>query len=483
MKKERKNKGITLIALIITIIVMLILVGVTVNVALNGGLFDVAKQAASGMNMSQIREKAEMAKVVLIADAQTDSGIIANIPTYRDRLLEEFDAKETDTNGDNIIEVNDKYVIIIKNSDLDIEVFEKTKIPANYLLISLGYETSNIEENGKNYGINVALNITRLMNEEEYALFRAEKEITEEMRYEIVLEYLIDEIYSGEEFTSIDEMIVYDINDWYTTEYTNIEECLQDETVKAEWGTTKEQLYYTFCTYETPNEGNKMTEEQVVDYWYQDAINEKYRIEYNKNTNNMSLHIVINGVEQIPIAASVAGKSRTIYYSIVENGTYEFILKSYDNEEIAREVLRVNNITTDENPYYMTVEEAEGIWTTNGRGEIKGYEGTDTQVIVPIKIGEETITGVRGFEYNKNITNVKVPNGITTIGANAFYGCGNLTDIIIPNSVTIMGTNAFYGCTNLINIYFGAGRNPIPNEDNKPWGAPNENVQVIKLEQ
>ena len=39
------NKGITLIALVITIIVMLILVAVTVTIALNGGLFKIAKQA------------------------------------------------------------------------------------------------------------------------------------------------------------------------------------------------------------------------------------------------------------------------------------------------------------------------------------------------------------------------------------------------------------------------------------------------------
>ena len=38
-KMLKKQNGITLIALIITVIVMLILVGVTVNVALNGGLF------------------------------------------------------------------------------------------------------------------------------------------------------------------------------------------------------------------------------------------------------------------------------------------------------------------------------------------------------------------------------------------------------------------------------------------------------------
>ncbi len=46
MKKEKfKNRGITLIALIITIIVMLILVAVTVSIAINGGLFKTAKQA------------------------------------------------------------------------------------------------------------------------------------------------------------------------------------------------------------------------------------------------------------------------------------------------------------------------------------------------------------------------------------------------------------------------------------------------------
>ena len=45
MKKNRTQKGITLIALVITIIVMLLLVGVTINMALNGGLFGYAKKA------------------------------------------------------------------------------------------------------------------------------------------------------------------------------------------------------------------------------------------------------------------------------------------------------------------------------------------------------------------------------------------------------------------------------------------------------
>ena len=43
----KKEKGITLIALVITIIVMLILVGVSVTVALNGGLFTTAEEATT----------------------------------------------------------------------------------------------------------------------------------------------------------------------------------------------------------------------------------------------------------------------------------------------------------------------------------------------------------------------------------------------------------------------------------------------------
>ena len=43
----KEQKGITLVALVITIIVMLILVGVSITVALKGGLFDTATNAAT----------------------------------------------------------------------------------------------------------------------------------------------------------------------------------------------------------------------------------------------------------------------------------------------------------------------------------------------------------------------------------------------------------------------------------------------------
>lgn len=51
------QKGITLVALVITIIVMLILVGVSVTVAINGGLFDKAKSGASNTKLESERER------------------------------------------------------------------------------------------------------------------------------------------------------------------------------------------------------------------------------------------------------------------------------------------------------------------------------------------------------------------------------------------------------------------------------------------
>ena len=54
---QNKNKGITLIALIITIIILLILVGVSINLAIKGDLFGSAEKAVSGTNDKVAQEQ------------------------------------------------------------------------------------------------------------------------------------------------------------------------------------------------------------------------------------------------------------------------------------------------------------------------------------------------------------------------------------------------------------------------------------------
>ena len=71
-----KNKnGITLIALIITIIVMLILVGVTINTAFNGGIFDKAKNA---VKLTEIEADREVLFSLVMASIKNDASINFN---------------------------------------------------------------------------------------------------------------------------------------------------------------------------------------------------------------------------------------------------------------------------------------------------------------------------------------------------------------------------------------------------------------------
>ena len=64
MKNFKTQKGITLIALVITIIVMMILVAVSVTVALRGGLFRTAKQAADDTKEAKrIEQKLDDGKI------------------------------------------------------------------------------------------------------------------------------------------------------------------------------------------------------------------------------------------------------------------------------------------------------------------------------------------------------------------------------------------------------------------------------------
>lgn len=63
----------------------------------------------------------------------------------------------------------------------------------------------------------------------------------------------------------------------------------------------------------------------------------------------------------------------------------------------------------------------------------------------------------------KLVTNLVIPNTVTSIGFIAFTDCTSLTSVVIPDSVTSMANTVFSGCSNLANVIIGSGVTSIGN--------------------
>ena len=48
--------------------------------------------------------------------------------------------------------------------------------------------------------------------------------------------------------------------------------------------------------------------------------------------------------------------------------------------------------------------------------------------------------------------NTIIPNSVTSIGVDVFFGCSGLTNVTIPSSVTSIGSNAFFNCSDLTTL-------------------------------
>lgn len=72
-----------------------------------------------------------------------------------------------------------------------------------------------------------------------------------------------------------------------------------------------------------------------------------------------------------------------------------------------------------------------------------------TNVSFPDSVTE---IGEAAFYYCKGITNVSFPKSLKVVGSSAFTGCEGLTNVTIPDSVTSIGSCAFMNCKTLTGV-------------------------------
>lgn len=89
---------------------------------------------------------------------------------------------------------------------------------------------------------------------------------------------------------------------------------------------------------------------------------------------------------------------------------------------------------------------------TISKDTLTKYSGSDSNVVIPD--GVKTI-GKEAFAGNNKIVSVKIPSTVKKIDYSAFSSCKNLESIIIPDSVENVGDSAFNGCEKLKNVRIG----------------------------
>jgi hypothetical protein len=213
------------------------------------------------------------------------------------------------------------------------------------------------------------------------------------------------------------------------------------------------------------------------------------------NSNAFSNCSALTTVTFNGLPSTLTSVNSNIFSGITANGTRRIIFNNTENSShinsnllTASRTIVTNQTVSSSGPQLFIVTPTQ--FSTNGgtsyssvivigeltRGIVDANGGRDnvTDVIIGIgvtSIGQQafapngtsklksvvfpntglTSTGSLGFEYCRLLTNVTIPNSVTTMNA-SFKSCSGLTSIIIPSSVTTLGIAGFFGCTNLSSI-------------------------------
>ncbi len=487
---KTNDKGITLIALIITIIVMLILVAVTVNIAMNGGIFENARKAAFQTDVAKYKEELQ-AFLVENYDNGLEYKYGNETSTVGQKIKEgkyckDDNLKDCIKSFDNKYEgkfeiVNNELVFIYKDKKdkKQMEWAKELGINSEFTEVRISFK---IEGEGEIEGI-TEMEFTALRGEE-LNLTAVPKKLT-------VGEQSVDFEFS--KWLKDGETISTNTNEVITVtgdaEYTAVFEA--DETVIYYTENSTEKIFTTTASTIKPSTysgtitdkttitkvllGKNVT--SIEDSAFENCTNLRGNIKINEGMAVGKYAFKGSGIDTLEIGNNVSlrdsiwGKGEFAECTNLLEVTIGDNVTLGGNGNDGR-VNTFRNCTA-----LKTVEIGENFKVTDsgwgpGDGIFRGCTGLEN---VTVKSVEQAGIGAFYVVGSALKGEVKISDTATYIGGSAFYNCTNVTKITIPNSVTSIGTNAFYGITGTINIDAASG-----SISGSPWGGTNATINWLR---
>lgn len=169
---------------------------------------------------------------------------------------------------------------------------------------------------------------------------------------------------------------------------------------------------------------------------------------------NQTTEIIDDGILQYKLFKE-AGLAEV--YSILDKERTELTVpSSIVNNETSYNIFRIGIGALGDNRNKLeNVILSEGI-TTIGNSAFSGTVYLKT-ISLPSSLKEILV----GAFHSSAIESIVLPNSLTNIDKEAFYGCRNLVSIVLPESLTNIGEKAFASCTKLTTINIPSNVNNI----------------------